>query len=92
MNGEGRLIRVKETYSLHSPTHTQKLMKKAQKIFIIGTSLVAQWLKLHTFNTKGVSSIPGQRSDPPKNIRIIKHLIKHCQLLSTFKYLQSLDD
>ena len=31
MNGEGRLIRVKETYSLHSPTHRQKLMKKAQK-------------------------------------------------------------
>ena len=63
-------------------------------MFIIGISLVAQWLKLHTFITKGVSSIPGQRTkiwSPPK-YPYYKTFNQALSASEYVKYLQSLDD
>ena len=53
------------SFTSYSYNNTMKKIEKKKKRAIsslnkTGNSLVVQWLRLHTFNAGGMSSIPGQ--------------------------------
>ena len=53
-------IKKKKEYTAYSDTLSQAIYPKLRSCSLPGTSLVEQWLRLHTSNAGGLGLIPGQ--------------------------------
>ena len=58
------LGRIKLFYVKERMKEEEDVREKPETMTSLGTSLLVQWLRLHTFNLEGLGSIPGEGTDP----------------------------